>query len=91
MVLNKKKLTFKQAPLDFDDDDDYSYNSFSVPSRTSRFCKKVDLYDICNMIMAVDLDYTCDMMIFCEENLTCATLKLRPNSLPGPWGRQFIC
>ena len=35
--------------------------------------------------------YTCEMMIFCEQNLICATLKLRPNSLPWPWGLQFIC
>ena len=35
--------------------------------------------------------YTCEMMIFCEQNLICATLKLRPNSLPRPRGLQFIC
>ena len=35
--------------------------------------------------------YTCEMMIFCEQNLICATLKLRPNSLPRPQGLQFIC
>ena len=35
--------------------------------------------------------YTCEMMIFCKQNLICATLKLRPNSLPQPRGLQFIC
>ena len=35
--------------------------------------------------------YTCEMMIFCEQNLICATLKLRPNSLSRPRGHQFIC
>ena len=35
--------------------------------------------------------YTCEMMIFCKQNLICATLKLRPNSLPQPQGLQFTC
>ena len=30
-------------------------------------------------------------MIFCEQNLICATLKLRPNSPPRSRGLQFIC
>ena len=34
--------------------------------------------------------YACEMIIFYEQNLRCATLKLRPNSLPRPRGRKFI-
>ena len=34
--------------------------------------------------------YACEMMIFYEQILRCATLKLRPNSLPPPRGRKFI-
>ena len=33
--------------------------------------------------------YTCEIMIF--VNLICATLKLRPNSLPQPRRLQFLC
>ena len=33
--------------------------------------------------------YACEMIIFYEQNLRCATLKLRPNSLPRPRGRKF--